>query len=61
MAQVNIANYVEGNKTFVNSASAKQVGNETLLGDQEGQGQVNVDINRVYSAGVFVGFDGHKN
>jgi hypothetical protein len=58
---VSIGSYIEGNQTAVTSATAKLVGTETYVGDQCGGGQVNANVEKERSNGVFVGIDGHRN
>ena len=62
MTQVQIGSYIENNSTAVTSSTAKLVGaGDVFVGDLQGHGQVNADVNKARSAGVFVGVDGHKN
>lgn len=62
MPQVSIGSYIENNSVPVTSSSAKLVGTgDVFVGDLQGNGQQNTDVNRARSAGVFVGVDGHKN
>ena len=61
MSQISIGSYIEGNQTPVTSSTAKLVGQETFVGDANGGGQVNADVEAQRSRGVFVGIDGHKN
>jgi len=60
MSIVNIKNYIENNNTFVTSTTSKNVGQETIVGGLNGGGQVNADLEKQYSAGVFIGVDGHR-
>ena len=60
MAQVQINQYIENNTTDVYSTTAKAVGNEVKVGDSFGGGVVTPDIQKVNSAGVFIGIDGRK-
>ncbi len=65
MSVINIANYVEKNNVPVTSSTAKNVGSIVTVGGGIGgsvdSGTVTADINKQYSAGVFVGEAGHRN
>lgn len=60
MAQTNIPDYIENNTTAVHSTTNKLVGNETIVGDMMGGGQVIPNFQKVKSEGVFVGIDGRR-
>ena len=61
MAQVNIPDYVEGNKTNVYATPGKNAGTEVFVGDLAAGGVVTVNVERDNSQGIFIGVDGHRN
>ena len=61
MSQIGIGSYIENNSTAVTSDTAKLVGTQVTVGDQHGGGDVNANVQKQRSNGVFIGIDGHKN